>query len=389
MRGIFRIRDQEEAVIETAKEIVRDVVAPSAKEVDEHARFPENGLAALRERGLFGLAVPTSEGGLGFGPRVFAAVTEELATACGTTAMVYVMHVTATAAIASSTTLTERKSLLADIAKGKHLTTLAFSEKGSRSHFWAPVSKLEPDGDQGFRTNAYKSWVTGARHADSYVSSSLVPNPASALDSVVYLLRRTDAGVKVLSGFDGLGLRGNDSAPVQYEDVRAPKGALVSALSEGSKTMLEVVLPWFVIGTSAMATGLCRAAVDATATHLGGAKLEHLGSSLRDIQVLRARLAEMAVHTDQARCLLGHTAAELEAPQADAPLWVLKTRLAALEAAVSVTDLAMKACGGAAYSKHLAVERIFRDARAGWVMAPTVDHLGDFIGKALLGMPLF
>jgi alkylation response protein AidB-like acyl-CoA dehydrogenase len=54
-----------------------------------------------------------------------------------------------------------------------------------------------------------------------------------------------------------------------------------------------------------------------------------------------------------------------------------------------VTDLAMKTCGGAAFSRHLAIERLFRDARAGWVMAPTVDHLNDFIGKALTGLPLF
>jgi len=71
------------------------------------------------------------------------------------------------------------------------------------------------------------------------------------------------------------------------------------------------------------------------------------------------------------------------------PLFVLQTRLASLEAAVEVTDLAMKACGGAAFSKHLPIERAFRDARAGWVMAPTVDHLNDFVGKALTGLPLF
>ena len=50
-------------------------------------------------------------------------------------------------------------------------------------------------------------------------------------------------------------------------------------------------------------------------------------------------------------------------------------------------DLAMS--GGAAFSKHLGLERLFRDARAGWVMAPTADHLQDFIGKALTGLPLF
>ncbi len=68
---------------------------------------------------------------------------------------------------------------------------------------------------------------------------------------------------------------------------------------------------------------------------------------------------------------------------------MLQARLAALEAAVDVTDLGMKTCGGAAFSKHLPLERLFRDARAGWVMAPTVDHLEDFIGKALTGLPLF
>jgi alkylation response protein AidB-like acyl-CoA dehydrogenase len=97
----------------------------------------------------------------------------------------------------------------------------------------------------------------------------------------------------------------------------------------------------------------------------------------------------MSVRTEASRSLLGYTLDHLEEPDASTPLLVLQSRLAALEAAVEVTDLAMKACGGAAFSRHLAIERLFRDARAGWVMAPTVDHLNDFIGKALTGLPLF
>jgi alkylation response protein AidB-like acyl-CoA dehydrogenase len=70
-------------------------------------------------------------------------------------------------------------------------------------------------------------------------------------------------------------------------------------------------------------------------------------------------------------------------------LWVLRMRMSSLQTALQVTDLAMKACGGAAFSRHLAIERFFRDARAGWVMAPTVDHLADFLGRALTGLSLF
>ena len=155
--------------------------------------------------------------------------------------------------------------------------------------------------------------------------------------------------------------------------------------------MLEVVLPWFAIGTAAMAHGLCRAAVDATAQHLSSTGFEHTGTQLRDLPQLRARLAQMSVRTEQSRALLGRTLGEMEAAVArDARSSCCQARRAALEAALEVTDLAMKACGGAAFSRQaLPIERLFRDARAGWVMAPTVDHLDDFVGKALTGLPLF
>jgi alkylation response protein AidB-like acyl-CoA dehydrogenase len=238
-------------------------------------------------------------------------------------------------------------------------------------------------------TSAQKSWVTSAQHADSYVASAQQPGASSPLESTVYLVRRTAKGIRVAGSFDGLGLRGNDSAPVAFENVAVDRGDLVSPLGEGAKTMLEVVLPWFNIGTAALANGLCRAAVAGTSQHLQEAGFEHTGEKLRDLPNLRARLAEMSVRTEQARALLGYTLGEVESPSETTPLFVLETRLASLQAAVDVTDLAMKTCGGAAFSRHLSIERNFRDARAGWVMAPTVDHLNDFIGKALTGLPLF
>src|SRR6185295_15693479 len=121
-------------------------------------------------------------------------------------------------AIAAAKPLAGKDALLKDIAAGRHLTTLAFSEKGSRSQFWAPVSRLaETDG--GLVTDARKSWVTSAGHADSYVSSAQAPKAASPLESTLYLTRRGAKGSTVASGWNGLGLRGNDSAPVHLDHV--------------------------------------------------------------------------------------------------------------------------------------------------------------------------
>jgi alkylation response protein AidB-like acyl-CoA dehydrogenase len=371
-----------------AATIANEILAPNATDVDAQGRFPKESIAALAEAGFLGLCVPKDLGGLGQGMRAFAAVTEELARACGSTAMVYVMHVSASQVIAASKTLAARDETLRAIAKGLHLTTLAFSEKGSRSQFWAPVSKLAENG-QGFVTNAKKSWVTSAGAADSYVSSGLRPGAASPLESTLYLVKRSAAGVRVAGPFQGLGLRGNDSSPVDFANVAIATGDLLTPLGEGAAAMLQVALPWFNVGTAAMANGVCRAAIAATAAHLQAGSFEHSGTKLRDLPNLRARLAAMSVRCEQSRALLGMALGEIEAGSEVAPLFVLQTRLAAIEAAAEVTDLAMQCCGGAAFSKQLPVERLFRDARAGCVMAPTSDHLQDFIGKALTGLPLF
>ena len=389
MPHVYGIAGDAQKHLEAAEGIARDVAAAHAADVDAKGRFPSEAISALGAKKLLGLCVPSAQGGLAQGPRTFVAISEELGRVCGSTAMVFVMHVTAAQAIAASTTLASRRAILEDIAAGKHLTTLSLSEKGSRSNFWAPVSKLvEKDG--GWTTNAAKSWITAAHHADSYVSSGQRPGAASPLESTAYLVRpKGNTSVRDGGAFQGLGLRGNDSAPMTFEGLQILSGDLVSAQGEGAKTKLEVVLPWFAIGTSAMSIGLCRAALEGTIAHVQNATLEHAGQKLRDLPNLRARIAEMAVRTEQARSLLARTLAEIEAPTPMTPLFVLQTRLASLQAAVDVTDLAMKTCGGAAFSKHLPLERVFRDARAGWVMAPTTDHLLDFSGKALTGLPLF
>jgi len=389
MGNIYGVRPSGVKYVASAASLARDVLAPHAPSVDADGQFPRESVEALARAGLLGLSAPGQLGGGGEGPRTFAAVVEELASGCASTAMVYVMHVVASQAISGSATLEGRDGVLREIAAGKHLSTLALSESGSRSQFWAPMSELGAR-EHGYVTSARKTWVTSAHHADSYVSSARRPAAGAPIESVLYLLRpRGNANVRVEGGFNGLGMRGNDSAPVRIDGHLVADGDLMTPMGEGAKMILDVILPWFCIGTAAMANGLCRAALDATALHLQTASFEHTGGTkLRELPTLRARLAEMSVRTEQARALLALALGEVESPSPSTALSVLQARLASLEAAVAVTDRAMMAGGGAAFSKQSSVERLFRDARAGWVMAPTVDHLKDFVGRALTGLPL-
>ncbi len=111
--------------------------------------------------------------------------------------------------------------ILREIGAGRHLSTLAFSEAGSRSHFWAPVSRAHRNGN-GVRMSAKKSWVTSAGHAQSYVVSSLAPEGTGPTDSTLYVLPAETSGVSVVAPWDGLGLRANASAPIALEDCHIP-----------------------------------------------------------------------------------------------------------------------------------------------------------------------
>jgi len=123
---------------------------------------------------------------------------------------------------------------------------------------------------------------------------------------------------------------------------------------------------------------------------LKNAKFEHLGQSLGEaLPTLRAQLATMQIETDGLAARIDDLVDHLEHPRDTTMLRVLESKAAAGDVAINVTSIAMRVCGGAAFSKHLNIERMFRDAHAGAVMAPTSDVLREFIGKAVLGMPLF
>ncbi|MGC1318350.1 MAG: acyl-CoA dehydrogenase family protein [Pseudolabrys sp.] len=378
-----------DVAVSTAREIADRVLAPAASQNDKQGRFSAEAVEALGKGGLLGLMLPIKFGGGALGPRTFAGVTATLAEADASAAMVYLMHVCAAATIVAARSEVAVAETLREIAAGQILATLAFSEAGSRSHFWAPISRATHNG-ASVKLTAKKSWVTSAGYAHCYVVSSLAPDGKGPTESTLYLVPAQTPGLSVAGPWDGLGLRANASAPMMLEACAIPSDLQLTEDGAGFQVMMNVVLPLFNLGSAAVALGLCRAAVAATARHLNTARFEHLGQSLGEsLPTLRAHIAEMQIDTDGLAARIDDLIDHLEQPRDTTLLRVLETKAAAGDVAIKVTSTAMRVCGGAAFSKHAGVERLFRDAHAGAVMAPTGDVLREFIGRAVLGLPLF
>ena len=371
------------------EKLAKELLASHADDIDRARRFPRENMQELGRSGLLGLVVPRAYGGAGAGIPEIAQVVERMAQACPSTAMVALMHYCGTAVIAAKGSATLKQSLLPAIARGEHLTTLAFSEAGSGGHFYMPVSEVRRNG-QGLRLTARKTFVTSAGEADSHVVSTRKAGASGPTDLDLYLVAKGTKGFEVGAPFEGLGLAGNASAPVKLEDVRLEEQNRLGAEGSGFQTMLEVVLPHFQVGVAAVSLGIAAAAFQSAAAHVMARKYEHTGgAALAAIPRVQFLTAEMALELRSARAYLGETVRRIGRGDPEAMLDILGVKARAAEATLAVVSRAMTLGGGAAFGRRGGLERIFRDAQAASVMAPATDVLKEFLGKACLGVSLF
>jgi alkylation response protein AidB-like acyl-CoA dehydrogenase len=367
--------------LKTLNTVISTHISPAARETDKGV-FPRASITALGKAGFLGLLSSKDMGGMGLGLREAATVVETIALSCPSTAMILTMHYCATAVIEKLGTEKIRR----EIASGNHLSTLAWSEQGSRSHFWAPVGTAVRD-PQGFLLTGNKSMVTSAGEADSYVWTS---KPVAAEGAAtMWLVDGKNPGLTLVKSFDGIGLRGNASAPMKANQMKVSEEAMLGADGSAFDVMVGVVLPVFCTLSASSTLAISESALASSVAHASGAKLEHLDSTLATLPTIRSYLARARMQTDMIRTLRDDTLSALETNRADAMLRVMEVKAAAAETALEVTDTAMRVCAGAAFRKDVDIERFFRDARASHIMAPTSDVLYDFIGKAICNMPVF
>jgi alkylation response protein AidB-like acyl-CoA dehydrogenase len=158
---------------------------------------------------------------------------------------------------------------------------------------------------------------------------------------------------------------------------------------EGFDIMMNIVLPVFSVLNAACSIGLMEGAIRRSVEHITGVRHADTGASLADLPTIRNYLARMRMKADMSEALMADAIAAIRNQRENMIMRVLECKAAAAESANEVLDLAMRICGGAAFRKEVGVERLFRDARAAGVMAPTTDILYDFMGKAMCGMALF
>jgi alkylation response protein AidB-like acyl-CoA dehydrogenase len=369
------------AVLSAVREVAEARIAPAAAEVDHTRAFPQQGIDHLARVGALGLLVPVEHGGAGGGLAALAQACEAVGAADASAGMVFLMHAVTSAAIAGGGGA-RAAELLRGMARGELLGTLAFSERGTGAHFYAPELSVERTGE-GLRINGRKSFTTSGGHAD--VMLVLVQAEGEGLDC--YAVGKDAPGVRFDGEWQGLGMAGNCSVAVTFDGVAVTGDDRIGAAGAAGDLVFGVVAPTFLAGLAAVNVGIAQAAVTAAVAHAASRRYPD-GTALAELPTIQHQLADMDLRTRSARTLLAEAARLGDAGDELALVALMEAKVACTDTGPRVTQLALEVCGGQAYTPSLPIERHLRDARAGAVMAPTNGVLKTWIGKALAGLPV-
>ena len=370
-----------DGVLAEVRDLAQALIAPAAAEIDRESRFPDEQLSALAQVGALGLMVPREQGGVGAGLVALADVCEAVGGACASTGMVFLMHSVTAATVAGGGGPSAAR-LLGDMASGEVLGTLAFSERGTGAHFYSPELRAERRDGSVF-VSGRKAFVTSGGHADAMLV--LLQGEGEGLDC--YVVGKDAPGVRFEGRWEGLGMRGNSSIAVEFEDVVLDGDELIGEAGGGAGLVFGVVAPTFLVGLAAVNVGIAQAALSGALEHAKSRRYPD-GSALVEVATVQHALANMDIDVRAARALLQDAAGLGDGGDEGALVPLMEAKVLCTDVAARVTQGALEVCGGQGYTPTLSIERHLRDARAGAVMAPTNGVLRTWSAKAIAGLPV-
>ncbi|MEA2697563.1 MAG: hypothetical protein QOI66_1834 [Myxococcales bacterium] len=372
------------------RRIVDEVVRPRADETDRTGAFPRDNLRALGRAGWNGVLLPRDLGGLGLDHVAFAEAAEEIGSACASTALVYVMHIGAVQTIALFGNDDQKDRWLKPARDGL-IGTYSTSEKASGGHWWFNFSQARRDGSD-YLISAEKSFTTSAGQAGYYVLQTRSPDAKGPTDITFFIVDGQKPGINAGS-WEALGVHGNHSGPIKYQDVKVPRRDRLGAEGQGKDIIYHGVSPVYLIGLGAAWHGVARGALANVTEYVTRTIHRDFDRRLADYQVLRQQLGEAKVLVSSLGPWQRALAQQLDAlqaagkPQGAILLPLTEFKVHAAEVANRVTKLALDVSGGYGY-KRGPLERAFRDARAAIGMGPSNNIAREWIGKTLVGLPL-
>ncbi|MFV8245663.1 acyl-CoA dehydrogenase family protein [Mycolicibacterium peregrinum] len=350
---------EEQAIVSTVREFVDKQVRPVVRELEHANTYPEELIKAMKELGIFGLAIPEPYGFAAVSMPCYAQVTEELARGWMSLAGAMGGHTVVSKLLLQFGTEEQKQKYLPRMATGELRATMALTEPGGGSDLQAMRTVATKDGF-GYVINGSKTWISNARKA-GLVALLCKTDPAAtpAHKGVSILLVEKVPGFTVSKDLPKLGYKGVESCEINFVDCHVDSDALLGGVEGRGFAQMMKGLEVGRIQVAARATGVARAAFDDALRY--AQDRESFGVPIWQHQSVGNMLADMGTKLYAARSLLLDAAERIDAGgRCDMEAGMAK--LFASETAMEIALNAVRIHGGYGYSTEYDVERYFRDA---------------------------
>lgn len=283
--------------------------------------WPNESLRDCGKAGVFRWFLPTSQGGMGWSERDQTIGYLRLAEADLTTTFVITQYMAALKRIAASDNPVVLDRWLQPLLAGERFTTVGISHlTTSHRHLERPVLGAT-ETETGFTLDGMSPWVTGACHADLFVTGATLEDGRQIMIAVP----SETVGVRAGSGVDLIALSASCTDRVEFSDVHVGREMLLAGPTEN---VLQSAVGARTGGlqTSTLAVGLSRAAVQFLVDE--ASRREDLREATEELQREVTRLENTLLESSQ-----GELRCDASEIRGDANRLVLRTTQAALTAA--------------------------------------------------------
>lgn len=377
----FELSEEQQLIVQTARDFAKREIEPKAAELDKAARFPVEIVARMGELGFLGMTIPTEYGGAGLDAVSYALVVEEISAACASSGVIMSVNNSLFCdPLYKFGTESQKHEILAPTAAGTWLGCFGLTEPGSGSDARTMLTVAEKQGDGSYILNGSKNFITVGPHADHVLVFAVTTPDREKPKHTAFIVPRTAPGYSVSPHDEKLGIRAAHSSSLYFENVRVPASHVLGEEGNGFKVAMAT-LDGGRIGIAAQAIGIARAAFEKAVAYSKDRKAFH--TPIANLQAIQFMIADMAVDIDAAR-LLTLRAASMKDQGVRHSAESAMAKLFASEMATRVAHKALQIHGGYGYTTEYAVERHYRDARITEIYEGTSEIQRIVIATAML-----
>lgn len=375
----FNLNEEQLLIKQTAAEFTKNELLSGVIERDEKQAFPYELIKKMGELGFLGMMTSPEYGGGGMDTLSYVLAMEEISKVDASASVIMSVNNSLVCwGLDAYGTQSQKEKYLTQLTTGEKIGAFCLSEPEAGSDATSQRTTAIDKGDY-YLLNGTKNWITNGSTAGIYLVIAQTHPEKKHKGINAFIVEKGREGFEIGPKENKLGIRGSDTHPLQFNDVKVPKENRIGEDGFGF-TFAMKTLAGGRIGIAAQALGIAAGAYELALQY--AQEREAFGTKIINHQGIAFKLAEMHTKIEAARMLV-YKAARDKDERKNYDLSGAMAKLYASQVAMEVTVEAVQVFGGNGFVKDYHVERLMRDAKITQIYEGTSEIQKIVISRAI------